>query len=441
MKSQLFFKWIKQRTTTFFLVTATLATTAVNIYFFVSYQLTAQNSSPTPSDNKVNVNAVAALGYLEPQGETIQLSAPNSIEGARVDHLLVKRGDKVKVGQAIAILDNRDRLQAALQQAQTQVAVAKARLAQVIAGTKEGDIQAAEARFQGTKAELEGQIATQKATIANLEAQLQGQKSAQQATIERVKAELRNARTECSRYQFLYEDGAVSAQERDNICLGEKTAEERLKEAKANLNRIVKTLQEQIAEAKANLNRTITTVQRQIEEAQGTFDAVAEVRPVDVEVAAAELEAARADVRRAQTELDLAYVKSPIDGRILEIHTRAGEIVGDRGIVEIGQIEQMYVTAEVYETDITQVRLGQKATIKTDGVVNTLHGIVEEIGLQIGTQDVLGTDPVADADARVVEVKIRLTPEDSRRVAGLTNLRVNVIIDTYSEATSINQAN
>ena len=440
MKSQLCFKWIKRRTTTF-LVSATLTSTAVNIYFFVSYQPTAQNSSPTTSDNTVNVDAVSALGFIEPKGEVIKLSAPNSMEGARVERLLVKWGDKVKVGQAIAILDNRDRLQAALQQAQTQVKVAKARLAQVIAGTKEGDIQAAEARFQGNQAELEGQMATQKATIANLEAQLQGQKSAQEATIERVKAELRNARTECSRYQSLYGNGAVSAQERDNICLQNKTAEERLKEAKANLNRIVKTRQEQIAEAKANLNRTITTVQRQIEEARGTFDAVAEVRPVDVEVATAELDAARADVRRAQTELDLAYVRSPIDGRILEIHTRAGEIVGDRGIVEIGQTDQMYVTAEVYETDISQVRLGQKATIETDGVLKTVHGIVEEIGLQIGTQDVLGTDPVADADARVVEVKIRLTPEDSRRVASLTNLRVNVIIDTSSQVTSGNRAN
>ena len=440
MKSQLFFKRIKQRTTTF-LVTTTLAATAVNIYFLVSYQLTVQNSSPTSSDNRVNVDAVAALGYLEPKGEAIQLSAPNSMERARVDRLLVKWGDKVKVGQAIAIMDNRDRLQAALQQAQTQVAVAKARLAQVKAGSKEGDIQAAEARFQGTKAELEGQIATQKATIANLEAQLQGQKSAQEATIERVKAEVRNARTECNRYQFLYEDGAVSAQERDNICLGEKTAKERLKEAQANLNRIVTTRQEQITEAQANLNRTITTVQRQIEEAQGSFDAVAEVRPVDVEVATAELKAAQADVRRAQTELDLAYVRSPIDGKILKIHTRAGEIVGDRGIVEIGQVDQMYVSAEVYETDISRVTVGQKATIKTDSVLKDLHGVVEEIGLLIGTQDVLSTDPVADADARVVEVKIRLNPEDSKRVAGLTNLKVNVIIDTSSQSSSINRAN
>ncbi|MGV2829368.1 ABC exporter membrane fusion protein [Myxosarcina sp. GI1(2024)] len=440
MKSQLFFRAIQRRTTTL-LVTASVATTAVNIYFFLSYQPTAQNISATSSDDPVNVDAVAALGYIEPSGEVIELSAPNSFEGSRVEKLLVQRGDKVEVGQTIAILDTRDRLEAALQQAKTQVEVANARLARVRAGTKEGDIQAAKARFQGTQAELQGQIATQRATIANLEAQLQGEKSAQEATIERIEAELRNAQTECSRYQSLYRDGAVSAQERDNFCLQAKTAEERLEEAQANLNRIITTRQEQIAEAQANLNRTITTVQRQIDEAQGTFDAVAEVRPVDVQVAIAELKAAQSDVKRAQSELDLAYVRSPIDGRVLEVNTRSGEIVGEGGIVEIGQTDQMYVTAEVYETDIGRVRLGQKATIKTGGVTEELQGTVDEIGLLIGTQDVLGTDPVADADARVVEVKIRLTPEDSKRVAGLTNLRTNVIIHTSSPPSSSEGAN
>ncbi|MDJ0593464.1 MAG: ABC exporter membrane fusion protein [Pleurocapsa sp. MO_226.B13] len=439
MKSQLPFKEIKQRTTTV-VVTATIAATAVNTYLFLNSRLTSQKSTPIPLDNTVDLNAVAALGYIQPQGEAIALSAPSSIEGRRVEQLLVKQGDRVRAGQTIAILDNRDRLQAALQQARTQVAVAQARLAQVKAGTKTGDIQAAEARFEGTQAELEGQIATQKATIANLEAQLQGEKSAQQATIERVKAELRNAQTECSRYQTLYRDGAVSAQERDNFCLQEKTVGERLKEAQANLDRIVNTRQEQIAEAQANLNRTISTVQRQIEEARGTFAAVVEVRPVDVEVAIAELNAARADVLQAKTELDLAYVKSPQDGTILEIHTRAGEILSDRGIVEIGQTDRMYVTAEVYETDISQIHLGQKATVKTDGILQDLKGVVEEIGLSVGTQDVLSTNPVADADARVVEVKIRLNPQDSKLVAGLTNLRVNVIIDTSSPSNSLGRA-
>lgn len=48
----------------------------------------------------------------------------------------------------------------------------------------------------------------------------------------------------------------------------------------------------------------------------------------------------------------------------------------------------------------------------------------------------LDTDPVADVDARVVEVKIRLHPEDSQKVANLTNLQVNVVIETFDQLKS-----
>ena len=73
---------------------------------------------------------------------------------------------------------------------------------------------------------------------------------------------------------------------------------------------------------------------------------------------------------------------------------------------------------------------GQPVTITTDGIIEELQGTVEEIALQVDRQRVLGTDPTADVDARVVEVKIRLNPEDSQQVAQLTHLQVNVIIDT-----------
>lgn len=52
-----------------------------------------------------------------------------------------------------------------------------------------------------------------------------------------------------------------------------------------------------------------------------------------------------------------------------------------------------------------------------------------EIGRQIGKQDVLDSDPAADVDARVVEVKIGLTPEASKRVSGLTYAKVVVAIN------------
>ncbi len=59
-----------------------------------------------------------------------------------------------------------------------------------------------------------------------------------------------------------------------------------------------------------------------------------------------------------------------------------------------------------------------------------LKGTITEIGRKIGKKDVLNTDPAADVDARVVEVKIALPPEYSQRVSGLTYAKVVVEIKT-----------
>jgi ABC exporter DevB family membrane fusion protein len=429
MKIPLTFKptgWAK----TGVLMTAASVIGALSTYHLLRLQ-SATSSSPIISQSvKVPPRYVAATGYLEPQGEVIKISAPAFMEGARVQRLFVRQGDEVNTGQVLAILDNHDRLQASLQEAQAQVRVAEARLLQVKAGAKKGDINAQDARFERTQAELQGQIATQKATIASLKAKLSGERSAQIATVERINSELQIARLNCARYESLYQQGAVPEQQRDSFCLQKNTTQETLKEAQANLERIISTNQEQIAEAQANLERTVATNRKQIQEAQATLNSVAEVRPVDVRLAQSELESAKAAVQKAQAELDLAFVRSPRNSRVLKIHTWPGELVGNDGIVELGQTDKMYVKAEVYETDITRVHVDQIAVIKAQGVVEELTGTVDEIGWKISTKNALGTDPVADADARVVEVKIRLNSESSEKVASLTNLQVNVVINT-----------
>jgi HlyD family secretion protein len=100
-----------------------------------------------------------------------------------------------------------------------------------------------------------------------------------------------------------------------------------------------------------------------------------------------------------------------------------------KGIVEIGNTNQMYVVAEVYENDINRVKLGQNATITQLNLPGELKGKVDRIGLLVAKKDVLSTDPAADIDARVVEVKIRLDTESSQRVTGLTNSKVRVAIN------------
>jgi HlyD family secretion protein len=150
---------------------------------------------------------------------------------------------------------------------------------------------------------------------------------------------------------------------------------------------------------------------------------------VDVQAAQAEVDNAFSAVKRAQTDLEQAYIKAPTAGRILKVHTRVGEKISDSGIADLAQTEQMVAVAEVYQSDISKVKTGQKAVVKGQGFNGELQGTVSLIGLQVNRQNVFSNQPGENLDKRVIEVKIRLTPEDSKRVAGLTNLQVQTAIE------------
>ncbi len=399
---------------------------------FVGYGFTQSSEldakpAAVPVSQPIVAKSVTALGRLEPQGEVIKIAASTS--GSRVAQLLVKQGDVVKKGQVIAILDTRDRLQAELAQAQEQVQVAQAKLAQVKAGAKVGEIGAQQSNIQRIEAQLSGDRQTQQATIDRLEAQLTGDVISQKASIRKLEAELNNAQAEYQRYKQLSDEGAVSASIYESKGLTLETSRQQLAEAKANLERTQRTGQQQIKEAKAALERIESTGQQQINEARSTLNKVAEVRPVDVQAAQAEVNSALAAVKKVQAELDLAYVRSPRNGQILRVRTWDGEIVGNDGIVELGQTQQMIAAAEVYETDVKKLKIGQKAIITSGAFNGEATGNVKEIGLQIYKNNVLNTDPTAAADARIVEVKIALDPASSAKVQAFTNLEVTVAIN------------
>lgn len=375
------------------LVIAAIAVTSAIAYYGISQSGLLTQSPPEPVITAPPAKKVTALGRLEPEAETISLAAPVALDGDRLEQLLVNEGDIVKKGQVVAILDSRDRLSDELQQAKDRVKNAQAKLNQVKAGAKTGEIRA------------------QQATITQLEAELNGGNETQKAAIARWESEVRNAKAEYNRFKQLYESGAIAASNLDSKRLVAETAEAQLREELASRDRNLSSLQAQINQAKANLNQ------------------IAEVRPVDVQVAQTEVESALTNIKSAQTALNRAYIRSPIAGQILKIHTRPGEKLSDEGIVEIGKTDRMLAIAEVYQTDISKIKVGQLATITSQAFDGEVKGTVAQIGLQIERQKVFSDRPGENLDRRIVEVKIRLNPEDNERVAGFTNLQVQTAIN------------
>jgi HlyD family secretion protein len=135
---------------------------------------------------------------------------------------------------------------------------------------------------------------------------------------------------------------------------------------------------------------------------------------------------AKADLKRIQADIENAELRSPIDGTVLKVVARVGERPGEKGVLEIGANQQMQAVLEVYESDISQVRLGQSVELTSEngGFDGKLEGQVALISPQVRKREVLSTDPNTDVDARIVEVRADLSPEDTWRVRDLSGLKV-----------------
>ncbi len=299
---------------------------------------------------------VGCMGRVEPASRLRRLAPPEAQGLVTLERLTVAEGDHVEAGQLLGWFSARDVRAAALRQAEAELQSSEARLAQVRAGAKVGDVSAAQAR-----------VVRQRAAEAN---------------------------------------------------------------ARAELNRIVKLSADKVA-AVTDLDARRTALEVAAAErraAEEELASVSEVRSVDVAVAEADVTQAGAARERARAELALAELRAPIGGTVLKIHTWPGERIDERGVLDLGDVEKLDVVAEVYETDVPRVQLGQLAEVILPGQNERLGGEVVAIGWQVRKRDVVNTDPVDEIDARVVEVRIRINPEDTPRLSRFSHMRVQVVI-------------
>ncbi|WP_428304784.1 HlyD family efflux transporter periplasmic adaptor subunit [Lacipirellula sp.] len=257
-------------------------------------------------------------------------------------------------------------------------------------------------RRSASVAEAEARVAVEVSKLAQIKAGAKpGDLAAQRAMISRAKAVLSQAEVDLHRSERLLSTKAVPQAEVDAANLKVESAREELSHA------------------------------------ESTLESLAEVRTVDVDQQERQIAAAKASLAMARAELETTEVRSPIDGQVLKVCIRPGERVNEDGIVELGDTSEMYAVAEVYEADLPRIKLGQPATVRLfTGGAEPLQGEVAEIGMIVAKKDVLANDPVADTDARVVEVRVKLEHEAARTVQRLSNARVEVTIDVAEPSSS-----
>jgi len=246
-------------------------------------------------------------------------------------------------------------------------------------------------------------------------------------------AELRQAEAEQQRTEAHLLQVHAGAKTGDVSAAEARVARQRAAEenARAELRRVEKLAATKLVAPTDLESRQAawTIAAADLRAAEQEHASIAEVRRVDVAVAEAEVATSRAAAERARAELALAELRAPIAGTVLKIHTWPGEKVDERGVLDLGSLDEMHVVAEVYETDVGRLRVGQRAAIVVPGEAERFSGEIVSLGLLVRKRDVLNTDPVDEIDSRVVEVRVRLDPEGARQLARRSFLRVQVIFE------------
>jgi HlyD family secretion protein len=331
---------------------------------------------------------VTALGTLEPESGIVQVSAP---AGSRIERLAeqVHDGAYVEKDQPLAYLDTYPELAAARNLAQIQLDEARKRL-------------------QAETAYNQAAIAVAKLKIRQADDVIPKQIKAQEAEVRRSLAELEKARIDMRRSASMLEDKAIPQSVHDGVALLVRQCEEQWERNKATLEHLTTDREIKLLTARAELESAESGLVR------------AQLAQLVDSLSSA--------VQMAEVKLDRSVIKAPLDGEIMKVLTRAGETVGHEPLLKMGGTKVMVAVAEVYETELRFVRPGQKAVITSRAFPDQrLSGIVERIGSLVRKNDVLHLDPAKDADARVIEVRIRL--DDAQVAARYNQMQVDVTID------------
>lgn len=260
-------------------------------------------------------------------------------------------------------------------------------------------------QLQSAVLSAEANVAVREAALVQTTASVQNSQAEARAAMEQARSASTEASAELERAKALFERGVITQASLDSTAANEHQAVLAVQKAEATLSRFT--------------------------------GEIAELQP-DVIVAARNLDAAKADLTRAQQDLVRSAVLAPISGVVLDSMANPGERPPSDGIMLIGDTDQMMAEVEVYQDRIANVAAGQPVELAAVAIGQTLQGRVKSIGLTVGRQGLLSDDTAANTDARVIKVMVELDEASSDVAARYTNLEVIARIDTRTVATKSN---
>lgn len=346
--------------------------------------------SAAPSSAAPEIKRVIAQGRILPTSGIYNAFAP---AGQRIEKVLVKENDSVFAGktqlvvlQAENILD----LQTDLVGAQGEEAASALRQ----------KILAAESNLAGARTAA----ATAKLKLS------QARKGVDFSVLEK---QVESSREKVSRLLKLQSDPITSRY----ISQGEIADKQlSIEQAQSQLDSAKREQQSAIEAAELGQTAALASL-------ESAERSLASLRKLSVDEKAIKL-----TKRIAEDKRDSAKIETPVDGTVLKIFVKQGDVVTNTPLMQIADLSAMECHIEVVDRLVGSVEKGQVVIISSPALPRDIRGTVSDIGRFVGNSTLQDPNPLALVDRKTVDVRAKIDQADIEIASRLVNLQVAVKI-------------
>jgi membrane fusion protein YbhG len=267
--------------------------------------------------------------------------------GGRVLKVVAKRGQTVKAGETLVLLEPKD-IDASYAEAQAGLSQAEAKYALLTAGFRSEEIEQAEAAVKQAQAELDQFLSGPR------------QQEIDQAAAEwkAAKAQAENAQKFLQRMDGLAKRELIARQEYDDALAKADEADQKMAAAREHYNlALAGTRKEEIERARQRLAE-VDAKRRQLRSG---------FRKEEIAQAKFEMEGARARVQLMQAQLEETVIKAPVDALIDTLDIEPGDLVGaGKPVATLLRTGSLWVRAYLPEAQLGFVQPGLAVKVRVD---------------------------------------------------------------------------
>jgi HlyD family secretion protein len=354
--------------------------------FAVGFRRTTDESGQQGSSEEHSTERVIALGRIMPSGGVLSIPLPPT---DRVQSVAVQEGAQVTQGAVLAVLHSKTMLQREVEVAQSMLDDAK----------EKWTVDLKLAKTQMAKAQL---------AVEQIDGGAATEDRAMDESVAALELAVQQQKKDLDRLSGLSRDVVSEQQlEHQKLLLQKSTVEHRSAVAANELNRDQRKFR--------------------LRAAQADVDA-ANVSHSSLEKAN-DFQLLKTRLLQTNQRLDDATIRAPVSGTVLRIFVRAGEAGGQKPLLQMANLDELEVVAEVFQTDVPRVQIGGTAKIRSDAWGDEeLEGKVGDADMMVSTPEMRSLDPLSPADRHVIRIPVKLSAKSKSLASNWLQMQVDVIL-------------